>query len=170
MHVGDQKGPAVVRKSGERKIVIKRHLRAPRELVWEAHHNPDHVSKWWGLRGARNHITEIDLRPGGRWRFGQRNADGSEVIFCGTYLELVAPSHFTYTKGWPATSPLRAGGAPESGDSTITISFEETGMGTLVTLTCEFSSEELRDRVAEQGMDRLQESYDRMDNLLATLV
>jgi uncharacterized protein YndB with AHSA1/START domain len=168
--MGDQKGSAVVSKAGDRKIVIKRYLRAPRELVWEAHHDVNYVSKWWGLRGAQNHITEIDLRPGGRWRFGQRNVDGSEVIFCGTYVELVAPARFTYTKGWPALSPGRAGGAADSGDSTITISFEETTDGTLVILTCEFSSEQLRNQVAEQGMGRLQESYDRMDDLLATLL
>jgi uncharacterized protein YndB with AHSA1/START domain len=168
--MGDLKGSAVVTKSGDRKIVIKRHLQAPRELVWEAHHNRDYVRRWWGLRGASNHITEIDLRPGGRWRFGQRNADGSEVIFSGVYVELVAPTHFTYTKGWPRTLPARAGDATASGDSTITISFEETATGTLVTLTCEFSSETLRDKVAGQGMERLQESYDRMDDLLVALV
>ncbi len=167
--MGDHKGSAVVTKDGARKLVIKRHLRAPRQLVWEAHHDAGYVSKWWGLRGACNHIAEIDLRPGGRWRFGQRNPDGSEVIFCGQYVELVAPARFTYTKGWPSTSAPQGRGAAEAGDSTITISFEETATGTLVTLTCEFDSEELRDKVAEQGMGRLQESYDRMDELLAAL-
>jgi uncharacterized protein YndB with AHSA1/START domain len=168
--MSDQRNSAVVTKSGDRRIVIKRHLRAPRELVWEAHHNVDYVSRWWGLRDARNHITEIDLRPGGRWRFGQRNTDGSEVIFSGVYVELVAPTHFTYTKCWPPTSPGQGGGAADCGDSTITISFEESATGTLVTLTCEFGSEGLRDKVAERGMGRLQESYDRMDDLLATLL
>ena len=162
-------GSAVVTKSGDKLIVITRHVDAPRELVWEAHHNPDYVSKWWGLPEAANHITEIDLRPGGRWRFGQRQADGSEVIFTGEYLELDPPKRFVYTKGWPNASDERADDSVDLEDSVITISFEETAMGTMVTLTCEFSSEALRDKVAESGMNRLQKSYDRMDDLLATL-
>ena len=163
-------GSAVVTKSGEKLIVITRHVDAPRELVWEAHHNPDYVSKWWGLPEAANHITEIDLRPGGRWRFGQRQADGSEVIFTGEYLQLDPPRRFVYSKGWPKVPDERGDHSVDLEDSVITISFEETATGTEVTLTCEFSSEALRDKVAESGMNRLQKSYDRMDDLLKTLL
>src|ERR1700736_890635 len=163
-------GSAVVTKSGDKLIVITRHVDAPRELVWEAHHNPDYVSKWWGLPEAANHITEIDLRPGGRWRFGQRQAAGSEVIFTGESLELDPPKRFVYTKGWPKVSDERGDYSVDLEDSVITISFEETATGTVVPLTCEFSSEALRDKVAESGMNRLQKSYDRMDDLLATLL
>jgi uncharacterized protein YndB with AHSA1/START domain len=163
-------GSAVVTKSGDKLIVITRHVEAPRALVWEAHHNPDYVSKWWGLPEAANHITEIDLRPGGRWRFGQRQADGSEVIFTGEYLELDPPKRFVYTKGWPKVSDERGEDSVDLEDSVITISFEEIATGTVVTLTCAFSSEALRDKVAESGMNRLQKSYDRMDDLLETLL
>jgi uncharacterized protein YndB with AHSA1/START domain len=163
--VSARTGSADVSKSGDTLIVVTRELNAPRELVWEAHHNPQYVSQWWGLPGAANHITEIDLRPGGRWRFGQRQADGSEVIFGGEYRELTPPERFVYTKGWPESS------AASADESVITISLDETGAGgTKVTLTCEFQSAAVRDKVAESGMDRLQKSYDRMDMLLARLI
>jgi uncharacterized protein YndB with AHSA1/START domain len=114
------------------------------------------------LDGHTNHITEIDLRPGGRWRFGQRGPDGSEVVFGGVYREIDPPNRFTYTKGWPD-------GAESPTDSVITILFDEHDGGCTVTLLCEFPTRELRDSVAEHGIERLQRSYDRMDTLLASL-
>jgi uncharacterized protein YndB with AHSA1/START domain len=146
---------AVIKKRGETTIVVTREVDAPLADVWEAHHEPAQVSRWWGLEGCENHITEIDLRPGGRWRFGQRGPDGTEVVLGGEYREIEPPQRFSYTKEWPA------------GDSLITILFDEHGAATTVTLLCEFESRELRDHVAEQGMGRLQASYDRMDTLLA---
>ncbi|MBB1156945.1 SRPBCC domain-containing protein [Amycolatopsis dendrobii] len=148
-------GDAVISKRGETTIVVTREVGAPRAAVWAAHHEPEQVSRWWGVEGHDNHITEIDLRPGGRWRFGQRGPDGTEVVFGGEYREIEPPRKFSYTKGWPG------------GDSLITILFDESGAGTAVTLLCEFASRELRDRVAEEGMGRLKASYDRMDALLA---
>lgn len=147
---------AVIEKRGETTIVVTREVGAPRNAVWAAHHDPARVSRWWGLAGCDNHITEIDLRPGGRWRFGQRGPDGAEVVYGGEYREIEAPRRFSYTKEWPG------------GDSLITILFDEHGPdATHVTLLCEFASRELRDDVAERGMGRLRASYDRMDTLLA---
>lgn len=155
-------GAAVVTTRGDQLIVVTRELDAPKQLVWDAHHRPEYVRKWWGLDGYTNHITEIDLRPGGRWRFGQRGPDGSEVVFGGVYREIDPPNRFVYTKGWPDDT-----GSTE--DSMITILFDEHDGRCTVTLLCEFSSRALRDTVAERGMERLQRSYDRMDTLLASL-
>ncbi|WP_406633199.1 SRPBCC domain-containing protein [Amycolatopsis sp. WGS_07] len=148
-------GDAVISKRGETTIVVTREVDAPRDAVWAAHHDPEQVRRWWGIEGHDNHITEIDLRPGGRWRFGQRGPDGGEVVFGGEYREIEPPWKFSYTKEWAG------------GDSLITIQFDEQGAGTSVTLRCEFASRELRDHVAEEGMGRLRASYDRMDALLA---
>ncbi|MEA5456302.1 SRPBCC domain-containing protein [Sinomonas sp. JGH33] len=155
-------GSAIVTPRGATSLGISRVLDAPRETVWDVHHLPEYVSRWWGLEGHENHITEIDLRPGGRWRFGQRGADGSEVIFGGVYRQIDPPNSFSYTKGWPGGDPAHDG----LEESVITIVFDEHDGRTTVTLICDFPSSSLRDRVASTGMERLQQSYDRMDKLL----
>ncbi len=44
---------------------------APIEKVWEALTAPEHLRKWFG------DIAEVDLRPGGRARFGWSDFDSS---------------------------------------------------------------------------------------------
>ena len=52
----------------DRQIVITRVFDAPRELVWKVWTQPEHVARWWGPRGFTTTVTEMDLRPGGKWR------------------------------------------------------------------------------------------------------
>jgi len=52
----------------DRGVVSARVLDAPRELVFRAFSDPDHLVHWWGPRGFKNTFHEFDLRPGGFWR------------------------------------------------------------------------------------------------------
>jgi len=57
--------------TGNPQIVISRVFDAPRELVYRAFTDPDHLAAWWGPIGnslPRDEI-EFDVRPGGyqRW-------------------------------------------------------------------------------------------------------
>src|SRR5688500_11928262 len=75
----------------DREMVITRLFNAPRKLVFEASTKPEHVRQWWGPRGTSLAVCEIDLRPGGKWRYVIRGADGQEFAFSGVYREIVAP-------------------------------------------------------------------------------
>ena len=39
----------------------------------------------------------MDVRPGGIWRFVQRDSDGNEYTFNGSYHEIVPPKRLVYT-------------------------------------------------------------------------
>lgn len=163
-------GSAVITTPNDTDIVITREFNAPRQLVWEAFTKAEHVRNWWGLRSSENHITEIDLRPGGTWRFGQRDADGREVIFGGEYREIDAPARVVYTERW-LNMPAELGGGPEgSENSVLTATFDEHDGRTTVTTVCTYPSKEVRDMVVESSMEKgAQESYDRIDDILAAL-
>ena len=62
---------------------------APRHLVFEAMTKPEHVKRWWGHLGEGYSVPvcEIDLRPGGAWRFVSRHPKG-EIAFYGEYREM----------------------------------------------------------------------------------
>src|SRR5262245_36352617 len=59
-----------------REIVITRLINAHRALVFEAWITPEYVAKWWGPNGFTNTIHEMDVRPGGVWRFTMHGPAG----------------------------------------------------------------------------------------------
>ena len=60
---------------------------------------PEHVRRWWGILDDRYSVPvcEIDLRPGGAWRFVGRGPEG-EVGFHGVYREIAAPERLVFTE------------------------------------------------------------------------
>jgi uncharacterized protein YndB with AHSA1/START domain len=62
-------------------LVISRVYDAPRELVYRAFTDPDHLAAWWGPTGnslPRDEI-EFDVRPGGFQRWTEVNAAEPEL-------------------------------------------------------------------------------------------
>ncbi|MFN3352030.1 MAG: SRPBCC domain-containing protein [Brevundimonas sp.] len=53
----------------DREIVLTRVIDAPVSLVWAAWTDPDQIPVWFGPAGLEIETREIDLRPGGVWRF-----------------------------------------------------------------------------------------------------
>ena len=87
-------GPA--EDSTGRAIVTTRVFDAPRERVFEAWTDPRHVARWWGPDGFTITIHEMDVRPGGAWRFVLHGPDGvdhqNKIIF----VEIVKPERLVY--------------------------------------------------------------------------
>jgi uncharacterized protein YndB with AHSA1/START domain len=79
-----------------RELVMTRVFDAPRELVFQVYTDPELVPQWWGI-GGTTIVDEMDVRPNGRWRYVQRDADGSEFAFRGVYQEVVPPERLAYT-------------------------------------------------------------------------
>lgn len=59
----------VATRAGEREIIATRVFAAPRALVFTLWTDPHHVEQWWGPNGFTTTIHEMDVRPGGVWRF-----------------------------------------------------------------------------------------------------
>ncbi len=47
----------------ENELVTSREFQAPRELVFEAWANPEHLARWWGPKGFTNTFKSFDFRP-----------------------------------------------------------------------------------------------------------
>ena len=146
----------------DREIVLTRLFDAPRHLVFEAMTRPEHVRRWWGILDE-NHsvpVCEIDLRPGGKWRFVGRGPNG-DVGFHGEYREIAPPERLVFTEIF---DPF-----PDAG-SLVAAVFTEEGGKTRITVTCTYPSREVRDQVVNSGMERgAAISYDRLDEVAASL-
>jgi uncharacterized protein YndB with AHSA1/START domain len=148
----------------DREVVLTRAFDAPRELVFEAWTNPEHVRHWWGLRESTMLLCEADVRPGGSWRYVTTAQDGAEVPFTGVYQDVAPPDRLVYTEMYDV-EPFNSG---DPAVNTVTFTPEEGG--TLVTVTTVYPSKEVRDFVLSTGMEAgAAESYDRLAEHLTTL-
>ena len=132
----------IVTTPAEREIVMERVFDAPRELVWAACTDPELIARWWGLKSTTTIVDQLDLRPGGAWRFVERNSDGSEQGFRGVYREVSLPERLAYTFEWE--------GMP--GHVLIdTAVFEDLGDRTRLTITALFHTQHERDGMLKAG-------------------
>ena len=67
---------------------------APRELVFSAWSDPNHLRRWWGPKGCSIGFCNMDLRPGGQLLYSLRMPDGQEMW-----------GKFVYREILPARSP-----------------------------------------------------------------
>lgn len=69
----------------EWELVITRIFDAPSELVFNAWIDPALVVGWWGPEGFTTTISEMNVRPGGLWKFVLHGPDGvdykNEIVF-----------------------------------------------------------------------------------------
>lgn len=146
----------------EPEVVMTRLFNAPRQLVWKAMTEREHVAKWWGLRGSTNVVTDWDVRPGGKWRIEQHNSDGSVNAFRGVYLDVAEPERLVNT--------FTMEGIYEDKTVTETHQLEEVDGKTRVTNVSRFENLEDRDGMVASGMEYgAAESWDQLEELLASL-
>lgn len=76
----------------DREIVISRVIDAPRSLVYAAWTDPEQIEVWFGPEGFAIETKEIDLRPGGVWRFDMVAPDGTRYDNRMRFLRLEEPT------------------------------------------------------------------------------
>jgi uncharacterized protein YndB with AHSA1/START domain len=81
----------------ERELVITRVFDAPRELVFRAWTDPQHMARWWGPKDFTNRVEKMNVRPGGVWRIIMCAPDGAEYPSQGIYREIVPPERLVFT-------------------------------------------------------------------------
>ena len=85
--------------TADREIVLTRDLDAPRELVFAAWTDPDQIGAWWGPHGFTTTIHEMEVRPGGRWRYIMHGPDGTDYPNRVVYREVTPPERLVYDHG-----------------------------------------------------------------------
>jgi uncharacterized protein YndB with AHSA1/START domain len=146
----------------DREIVLTRVFDAPRRLVFEAMTKPEHVRRWWGILDDQHSVTvcEIDLRPGGTWRFVGRGPRG-EYGFHGVYREVAPPERCVFTEIYDPFPDV---------ESVVTSVLTEERGKTRLTVSCIYPSKDVRDMVMSTGMTGgAAISYDRLEEVAVEL-
>ena len=149
-----RRNPVSVERTTDREIVVTRTFNAPARLVFEAWTNPELFRQWWLPKsaGMTLHSLDLDARTGGRYRldFGQ----GAE--FFGTYLEVTPHSRIVWTND------------EDENSSVTTVSFEEQGDTTLLTMSEVYPTPEALEAGAG-AEEATHETFGQLDDLLAQL-
>ncbi|MBO2449628.1 SRPBCC family protein [Actinomadura barringtoniae] len=142
-------------------VVLTRTFAAPPARVFAAFTQPNLLRRWHGARGWNLVVCEVDLRPGGAWRFVSRNQDsGAEMTMSGLYREVERPTRIVNTETHDDWT---------EGTALITTVFDERDGRTAMATTARYPSREIRDLVLRSPMERgAGEAYDRLAELLNT--
>jgi uncharacterized protein YndB with AHSA1/START domain/catechol 2,3-dioxygenase-like lactoylglutathione lyase family enzyme len=146
--------------TGDTGVRITRVVAAPKALVFDVHTKPEHLPRWMlGPPGWTMPICEIDLRPGGAFRYVLRGGDGAELTIAGTFEEVVRPDRLVSTEAWSG------GQWPETRNTTT---FSELDGRTTITTSIVYPSPAARDAAVASGMrEGMDAGYASLDAYLA---
>jgi uncharacterized protein YndB with AHSA1/START domain len=145
-------------------FVIARLLDAPRDKVWRAWTEVEHLRQWWGPKGfAVTHCT-VDLRPGGLMHYCLRMPDGNEMWGKFVYREIVKPERlvwinsFSDKNGGTTVHPMSADWPREM---LTKVTFEEQGRKTKVTVQWVpvDASTAIERKTFDEGRDSMQQGW-----------
>lgn len=149
--------------TADRELRLTRRVKASRERVFEAFTDASQIAVWWGPNGFTNTVHEMDVRPGGRWRYLMHGPDGKDWPNHVQYVEVTPPSRLRY----------RHGDEDPDGDYVhafdVQIDFTADGDGhTVIEMAMVFPDRASRDRVMAFGaVEGGQQTMDRLEAYLA---
>lgn len=140
-------------------IVMVRVFDAPRTLVYRVITDPKLVPQWWGPRNLTTVVDKMDVKPGGAWRYVQRDPAGEEFAFRGEYREIVPNERVVQTFEFE----------PMAGHIILeTMTLEEVDSRTKLTNISQFDSLADLEGMLASGMEGgADEGYDRLAEVLA---
>jgi uncharacterized protein YndB with AHSA1/START domain len=148
----------LVAEPGKHEIVMTRMFDAPPDLVFKVMTDPQRIPQWWGPRYLTTIVVQMEVRPGGSWRFVQHDPSGNEYAFHGVYHQVSPSRRLVYTFEFE-------GEAEHVGLETVT--FEARDGKTYLIDQVVFQSVADRDGMLQSGMEAgAVESMERVDDLL----
>jgi uncharacterized protein YndB with AHSA1/START domain len=135
-------------------IVSYRIVNAPRELVYRAWTEPDHLKKWWGPAGFTNTFNEFDFRVGGKWSFIMHGPDKGNYTNECEFIKIEKPSVIAWKRH---SKPLFQ----------ILAAFEEVSSEkTKIIFKMLFNSAEECSKLKPYVVDKNEDKFDRLENEL----
>lgn len=135
-------------------LKLERIVGVPRDRVWRAWTQPEHLMRWFCPLPWTTVACEIDLRPGGAFNTTMRSPEGQEFPQRGCYLDVVPGERLVWTDGLTAGyRPSDRGYLTSDGGFYVTaiIALESVGTQTRYTAIALHADTASRDKHAAMG-------------------
>lgn len=134
----------------ETNITITREFDAPRDLVWTAWTEPEHIAQWFGPEGFSTRVDEYELKTGGRFKYVMVGPDGKEYPGVSVFKEVSPKDRIVATDdfgdGYKEKNPDVPSGM------IVTETFEDLDTRTKVTISIDHASAEDKRKHEEMGV------------------
>ena len=137
----------------ERVFMAERVFDAPRERVFAAFSQSEHLKQWWGPKRWTLPVSKMDFRAGGSWHYCMKGPEGEESWGKALYHEVVAPERIVYTDYFSDADGNVVAGLPPA-KITLTV----TGVYT--------TAAELEQVLAMGMVEGFSETWDRLEEYL----
>lgn len=158
---------------------LERTFNAPRELVYKAWTDAEHLAQWWGPKDFKLRVKDLDTVPGGIFHYAITSPDGMDIWARFVYRELIEPerivfvSSFTDADGNAGHNPPWMPDWPTELLNTITLT-EVDGKTKLTLTATPLNATDKQNNAFAKTIPSLHVGYkgtfDKLDDLLAGLI
>jgi uncharacterized protein YndB with AHSA1/START domain len=156
-------------------FAITRVFDAPREKVWKAFTESEHLLRWWGPKGFKMLKGRLDLRPEGVFHYCMRSPMGLRMCGKFVYREIIKPEKIVFVNSFSdeennlTRHPLEPNW-PLEVLNTLTLT-EHNGQTTLALKAVPLNATDLENKTFEDGRSSMREGFsgtwDQLDAYLA---
>jgi uncharacterized protein YndB with AHSA1/START domain len=82
--------------TASKEFFMSRVFDTPRDLVWKAFTDVEHMKQWWGPKGFTVVKAQMDLRPGGTYHYAMKSPDGATMWGKFVFREIVPPEKIVF--------------------------------------------------------------------------
>ncbi len=148
-----------VEPKGDRTLRVTRSFAAPRPVVWRAMTEPDLVKRWLWADDYPMALCEMDVREGGKLRWGWHMPPDSTMWLSGRYLKVEAPGLLVHTELFDQDWT--------DGETIVTQRLIDKGEATLMDMDILYPSAKGRQTALATPMaDGMEQGYVKLDTLL----
>lgn len=153
--------PTIKSVPGSLELLVTHRFNAPIDLVYRIYTDPKYIPEWWGPRDLITTVDKMEVKPGGIWRYIQRDKQNNTFAFHGVYHSLEPNKRIISTFEWE--------GVPGHVIFVTTDFAEKDGITTIMQQDL-FQSIEDRDGMIQTGMEKgMREGDERFNELLERL-
>jgi uncharacterized protein YndB with AHSA1/START domain len=132
-------------------IVSSRTFYVPRELLFRAWSEPNHLINWWGPAGFTNTFNEFDFRVGGKWSFIMHAPDKGNFANECEFIKIENPSLIVWKR---YSKPLF---------QVVALFEEESKDKTKLVFKMLFDTAEECSKIKPFVIDKNEENFDRLE-------
>ena len=134
----------------ETNLTITRDFDAPRDLVWTAWTEPEHIAHWFGPEGFSTRVEEYEFKSGGRFKYVMIGPDGKEYPGVSVFKEISPKDRIVATDEFGDRYKEKNPDVPSG--MIVTETFEDLGGRTKVTISIDHASAADKKKHEEMGV------------------